>query len=401
MRIANTTHLQIDTHYHKQIREEEHERLLVGHSRGALRPEQMTDGMLYERHRIAEVQQGSRLSAQLSSGGETTDAVRALARQAPGLAARALTPPTLATALAPPAQAARMQPAASDAAPAKNEDRDALEVALLIAVIEKLSGRKLGLEAIKPLEIGQAATASLEAPTAPGALSAESASQAAPAPEFGLSYDYHYSYSESELSEFRISSDVLTQDGRRIALDMAFSMSRSFSASESISLRLGAALKDPLVLSFSGTASLARDRFQFDLDADGQAEQINRLGDNSAFLALDLDGSGRIESGRELFGALSGDGFADLAQYDQDSNGFIDEGDAVFKQLRLWQRDAQGVDSLRSLQDMGVGALALARAETPFDLTLGAQLAGKVRSSGFYLTENGSGGALQQIDLVT
>ena len=54
------------------------------------------------------------------------------------------------------------------------------------------------------------------------------------------------------------------------------------------------------------------------------------------FLALDLNGDGRINNGSELFGALSGNGFADLAQYDSDANGWIDENDEIFQRLKVW-----------------------------------------------------------------
>lgn len=42
-------------------------------------------------------------------------------------------------------------------------------------------------------------------------------------------------------------------------------------------------------------------------------------------LSLDQNGNGEIDNGTELFGTKSGDGFADLARYDLDYNGWIDE----------------------------------------------------------------------------
>ena len=54
------------------------------------------------------------------------------------------------------------------------------------------------------------------------------------------------------------------------------------------------------------------------------------LGSGSGFLALDKNGNGKIDDGSELFGTKSGDGFADLAEYDSDGNGWIDEKGRVY-----------------------------------------------------------------------
>jgi hypothetical protein len=52
------------------------------------------------------------------------------------------------------------------------------------------------------------------------------------------------------------------------------------------------------------------------------------------------------------------------------------------------------------LKDKGVGALYLGSAETPFSLKDDDnRLRGEVRASGIYLREDGSTGALQQVDL--
>jgi hypothetical protein len=171
-----------------------------------------------------------------------------------------------------------------------------------------------------------------------------------------------------------------------------------------VSLRLGDAArqtKDPLVINFAGTAAqLAETRFAFDLDADGVKEQINQLGSGSGFLALDLNRNGRVDDGRELFGARSGDGFADLAAHDADGNGWIDENDPIHAQLQVWRQAADGSGTLTPLASVDVGAISLARVATPFDLKTPANaLLGQVRASGVYLSESGQAGTVQQIDL--
>jgi hypothetical protein len=70
-------------------------------------------------------------------------------------------------------------------------------------------------------------------------------------------------------------------------------------------------LQDPLVINFEGTAAELTERtYEFDLDSDGEADQIHFIGPNSGFLALDRDGSGTIDNGSELFGTSTGNGFA-------------------------------------------------------------------------------------------
>jgi hypothetical protein len=120
----------------------------------------------------------------------------------------------------------------------------------------------------------------------------------------------------------------------------------------------------------------------------------------SGYLAFDLDGNGRIDSGKELFGPQSGNGFADLARLDTDGNDWIDENDADFDKLSVWTPSMAGAGDLRTLADLGIGALGLAHVASPFALRgSGNEDLGIVKASGLYLTEDGKAGNLQEIDL--
>lgn len=222
---------------------------------------------------------------------------------------------------------------------------------------------------------------------------------------WGVEYDYHAVHEEAETTRFSAQGTIRTADGREIGFTLELEMTRHYREETSVSLRAGDAVrKDPLVVNFGGTAARlaagAERRFSFDLDGDGSAERLPLFASGSGYLALDRDANGRIDSGRELFGPGTGNGFAELARLDADGNGWIDAGDADFGRLAVWTPAAEGAGELRALADLGIGALGLAQVATPFALRGGdnADL-GVVKASGVYLTEAGQAGSLQEIDL--
>lgn len=101
--------------------------------------------------------------------------------------------------------------------------------------------------------------------------------------------------------------------------------------------------------------------FAFDLDCDGATESVAALASGSAYLAFDRNDDGRINDGSELFGTKSGNGFADLAAFDDDGNRWLDENDAVFDRLRIWEPADAGEARQSTLRERGVGALISSR----------------------------------------
>lgn len=216
----------------------------------------------------------------------------------------------------------------------------------------------------------------------------------------GADTSMYYSYSESEQTQYRTQGVVRTSDGREITFGLNLSMSRSFR--QQYEYRMPAQMTDPLVINLdTEMTELSDQKFEFDLDADGVTEHISMLGRGSGYLALDKNGDGVINDGSELFGTKSGDGFADLAAYDTDGNGWIDESDEIFDKLLIWAKDENGNDELYTLKESGVGAICLQRAETDFSLhsLKNNQINGRIRSTGIFLYENGNVGTLQQLDL--
>ncbi|MGZ5057360.1 MAG: hypothetical protein ACXWFG_02115 [Methylobacter sp.] len=219
----------------------------------------------------------------------------------------------------------------------------------------------------------------------------------------GLVYEHHAVYQESESASFSATGSIKTQDGQSIEFSVKLNMSREFRIETSSSITAGDPEQkvDPLVINFDGNAAeLSQTRFEFDLDANGTPEQIATLKPGSSFLALDKNQDGVINNGSELFGPNSGNGFSELAKYDSDNNGFIDEADPIYKNLRIWQRNDDGSQQLIALGDKNIGAIYLGHATTPFQLrTAVNQSLGEITDTGIYLTENGKTGTVQQINL--
>ena len=208
--------------------------------------------------------------------------------------------------------------------------------------------------------------------------------------------------SESESVAFASSGMVKTQDGRSIDFNIEVSMSRAFTSQINTLTTQNYIKTDPLVINLdTDIGSVTDQKFLFDLDSDGDEEEISFAGKGSGFLALDRDGDGRIGDGSELFGTKSGDGFKDLAAFDEDGNGWIDENDSIYSKLKVWTKDEDGNDYLINLKDADVGAIYLDNAHTQFSLKDGNnRLNGEIKKTGIYLHEStGAAGTLNHVDL--
>ena len=215
-------------------------------------------------------------------------------------------------------------------------------------------------------------------------------------------YSNMVTYAETEETGFHADGMAYTDDGRTIDFNVNILMSRSYMEYMKVNIpTMADALCDPLIVNIgSDTADVRDQTFKFDLDADGTEDEISMLGRGSGFLALDKNENGEIDDGSELFGTKSGDGFADLAEYDSDGNGWIDENDEVFSRLKVWCKDENGEDVLMDLKQADIGAIYLGEQQTEF--TLGGADGyrdGVVRSTGVFLRESTGAGTIQHVDL--
>ncbi len=259
---------------------------------------------------------------------------------------------------------------------------------VLIAIIEKFTGR--------PVHVIDASE-----------LTGERHEGLAPDPRgrgWGMQIDAVHRVEETEQTAVSIRASITEADGTQRELQLDLTMSRHLVEESRLRIRAGdAPMKDPLIVTLDGSmAHLGDDVTSFDLDVDGTNDRVRLTAGASSFLVRDLDGNGAITDGRELFGAISGDGFADLAALDDDANGWIDAGDAAFADLSL-----SGPQGLRSLADAGVGAISVRSVASPFTITApgtsgggGQSVLGRVQSTGMVVRADGGVGAVQHVDLV-
>ncbi|NRB32039.1 MAG: hypothetical protein HRU27_15720 [Rhizobiaceae bacterium] len=180
-------------------------------------------------------------------------------------------------------------------------------------------------------------------------------------------------------------------------------LNQSFTAGENVVLRVSFdATSDPIVLDLNGDGvDLAR-AAAFDLNSDGVEESIGWAGPEDGILAFDLDGSGAIEDGTEIFSEVFNeqafeDSIAALRGLDSNGDGVIDSNDVDFANLVVWQDgNSDGVSQageLQSLSSHGIVSIDLNAAATDYALN-----GNTVFAEGEFLQADGSIGAYAGVD---
>jgi Ca2+-binding RTX toxin-like protein len=170
--------------------------------------------------------------------------------------------------------------------------------------------------------------------------------------------------------------------------------------------------RDPLAIDLDGdgieTVGIGSNPVLFDHDANGVKTGTGWVKADDAWLVMDRDGNGSIDTGRELFGVdtqitttqtvtlpdgstqqvtttrMAGTGFEALASLDADANGVADgvfnSADVAYGQVRLWQDlNQDGISQageLFTLAGKGIASIGLTPSTTTTNLGNGNSITG-------------------------
>lgn len=203
------------------------------------------------------------------------------------------------------------------------------------------------------------------------------------------------------------SKAIIKTDDKDIELDLNISYSKEFQEKHKESIEFSeVAFMDPLVINYGGSSNAFDNvseemTFMFDLDANGEEEELPLLKDGNGFLALDKNGNGEIDDGNELFGPQTNNGFDELRQYDSDGNNWIDENDEIFSDLKIWTKNDKGEDQLIGLGQSGVGALYLNDISSSFTHNTSVEESiAHLKSTSIFVNEDGTAGLLTAMDFI-
>ena len=128
---------------------------------------------------------------------------------------------------------------------------------------------------------------------------------------------------------------------------------------------------DPLILDLDGDGvelTSLTEGTKFDIDGNGTLDQTSWTKSSNdfddAFLVLDSNKNGEIDSGTELFGDQKGsaNGYIELSKLDSNQDGTIDAKDTAYKDLQLWaDMDGDGKvgdGELKGLEELGVKSIS-------------------------------------------
>jgi hypothetical protein len=165
---------------------------------------------------------------------------------------------------------------------------------------------------------------------------------------------------------------------------------------------------DPIVLDLGASGisfSSLNNGISFDINGDGIRDQVAWTTSNDGILAYDVNGSGTIENGTELFtpnfaGGNFASGLAALASLDSNGDGVINSADANFSHLLVWQdNNHNGIadaGELSSLADHGIVAISLDA--TPTDQSIDGQ---ELQAQGSFSYTDGTTGTFVEVALDT
>ncbi len=151
-------------------------------------------------------------------------------------------------------------------------------------------------------------------------------------------------------SQYSVTSvlDVLSFNEHATSLDGDYDQLGNFITSLQNQFQVAKTTLSPLVLDLDGDGveTISKSAgIHFDHDGNHFAETTGWVGKDDGLLVWDKNGNGAIDNGGELFGnntflndgSKAANGFAALADLDNNHDGKLDASDSAFTQLRLWK----------------------------------------------------------------
>jgi hypothetical protein len=116
----------------------------------------------------------------------------------------------------------------------------------------------------------------------------------------------------------------------------------------------------------------------------GSGKPIQIAWTTNGWLAIDLNGNGKIDSAKELFSNIAAqpknedpNGFLALAAYDENMDGNINSRDSVWSRLLVWiDSNHEGISQpreLHHLDDIGIHSMSVQYTESPLTDVYGNQ----------------------------
>lgn len=124
-----------------------------------------------------------------------------------------------------------------DSVTIETSEHDKIALKLIEKLMEELTGKKFYIKLVPGIELRA------ETPECTGS---QSNTQTSPVQEkagWGLEYDLHEKYYESERTTFDAEGVIRTSDGREINFSLELEMSREFASQNDVSIRAGDAVK--------------------------------------------------------------------------------------------------------------------------------------------------------------
>lgn len=144
----------------------------------------------------------------------------------------------------------------------------------------------------------------------------------------------------------------------------------------------------------------------FDHDGDGIRTATGWVDKEDGLLVRDIDGNGKIDNGKELFGdntilkngQKATSGMEALADIDDNADGIIDDKDQAFNSLKVWQdKNGDGIstsDELLTLAQAGITSINLIDKQTVNQVTNG----GIIKESATFTKTDGSVSTLADVN---